>query len=547
MRQTIIAVTNEKGGTAKTTTSVSLSAALGALGQQVLLVDLDGQAAASRWLGVEEDNRLAEAMSRGGTFDPLRDVLPGVSLVPASGRLDSVAHELRPTQGGRLRKLLTQLEGFDYVLIDCPPSLGNRLIANALMAASHVIVPVETSILALDGLKILLTTLDDIREGFAHDIQLGGVLACRFDARTKLSRLVLAELRRALPGKVFETVIRENVRMRECPASGQSILTFAPDSHGADDYRALAREILAQPERWGKAQAEARTAPDPEIDLQVADLREHAAASVRQATRDATWRGPAQREDESLSHMQPEQAEEAPREESAEAAGEASEAPPAPAGPESEGTPPSLEVSIAELEEAASRLEDEKRQGTQPAAEQVSPDGPAETSPAEPAPAPMESVSLAAEPSSHEVGDSPAEQALKQWTQSRGGQRPGTQDQAEGDRDEPAYLPDAAASEERQEPVPLAHETQGFQVAEPSGEEAWRQEDRPLVAEPAHESPNDADTAEDGGPPDSQEDPFAALRAHLERMRQEGRLPASGAADDKRKNGGLLRRVFAAR
>lgn len=240
----IIAIVNEKGGSGKTTTAVNLSAALGELQRKVLLVDLDGQAASSRWLGVEDDNRFADALWAGEGLEPIVDVIPGVSLAPGSGKLDAVAHDLRPTQGGQLRKLLLNTKGFEYIIIDCPPSLGNRLIGNALLAATHAIVPVETSILALDGLKILLTTLQDIRDGFGHDIILKGVVACRFDARTKLSRFILTELKRALPGKVFNTVIRENVRVRECPASGKSILQFAPDSHAAEDYRSLAREIL---------------------------------------------------------------------------------------------------------------------------------------------------------------------------------------------------------------------------------------------------------------------------------------------------------------
>ncbi|MCK4626703.1 MAG: ParA family protein [Phycisphaerae bacterium] len=240
----IIAIVNEKGGSGKTTTAVNLSAALGEMKQKVLLVDLDGQAASSRWLGVEDDNRFADALWAGEGLEPITDVIPGVSLAPGSGKLDAVAHDLRPTQGGQLRKLLLNTTGFEYIIIDCPPSLGNRLIGNALLAATHAVVPVETSILALDGLKILLTTLQDIRDGFGHDIILKGVVACRFDARTKLSRFILTELKRALPGKVFNTVIRENVRVRECPASGKSILQFAPDSHAAEDYRSLAREIL---------------------------------------------------------------------------------------------------------------------------------------------------------------------------------------------------------------------------------------------------------------------------------------------------------------
>ena len=278
--RTCIAIINEKGGTAKTTTSVNLAAALGEQGQRVLLVDLDGQAASSRWVGVEEDNRLAEAMGRGGGLKPIPDVMPNVALVPASGKLDSVAHDLRPTQGGQLRRVLAEIsEDYDYILIDCPPSLGNRLIANGLLAATHVIVPVETSILALDGLKILLTTLEDVRDGFGHDIVLAGVLACRYDGRTKLSRLVLEELRRALPGRVFNTLIRENVRMRECPASGQSILAFAPDSPGAAYYRALATELLAQPQAWRVAVTQQAG------EHSVENLRNNAAAVVRESAR----------------------------------------------------------------------------------------------------------------------------------------------------------------------------------------------------------------------------------------------------------------------
>jgi chromosome partitioning protein len=272
-----IAIVNEKGGTGKTTTAVNLSAALGELGKKVLLVDLDGQAASSRWLGVEDDTSFADALWAGEAFAPIPEVMPGVALAPGSGKLDSVAHDLRPTQGGQLRKVLQLLPGFDYVIIDCPPSLGNRLIGNALLAATHAIVPVEASILALDGLRILLTTFQDVREGFGHDIVLRGVLTCRYDARTRLSRLVLAELNRALPGRVFRTVIRENVRVRECPGSGKSILAYAPDCHAAQDYRLLAKEMLAAPaEQTASANGEA-TGLESELTEEerqaVADLR----------------------------------------------------------------------------------------------------------------------------------------------------------------------------------------------------------------------------------------------------------------------------------
>jgi len=281
-----IAIVNEKGGTGKTTTAVSLAAALGSLGQHILLVDLDGQASTSRWFGVEEDNRLADALLAGEGLEPVEDISPGVSLAPATGKLDSVARDLRPSQSGQLRKVLRKVKDrYDLVIMDCPPSLNNRLIGNALLAATHALVPVETSIMALDGLKILLTTLEDINEGFEHQIVLAGVVACRYDVRTKLSRLVLDELRRALPNKVFNTVIRENVRMRECPASGKSILEFAPDSHAAEDYLALAKEMLANPDAWQQpacwATEDAHEIDDGTQRCSVDNLRTRAAATIR--------------------------------------------------------------------------------------------------------------------------------------------------------------------------------------------------------------------------------------------------------------------------
>jgi chromosome partitioning protein len=241
-----IAIVNEKGGSGKTTTSVNLAAALGAVNQRVLLVDLDGQAAATRWLGVEGDTRFADALWRGEGLEPLSEITPNVDLAPGHAKLDSVAHDLRPTQGGQLRKLLREVEDeYDIAMIDCPPSLGNRVIGNALVAATHAIVPVETSILAMDCMQSLLETIQDVRDGLGHDIELMGILACRFDGRTNLSRSVLSELHRALPGKVLNSIIRENVRLRECPAAGESILTYAPRSSGAKDYIYLADEIVS--------------------------------------------------------------------------------------------------------------------------------------------------------------------------------------------------------------------------------------------------------------------------------------------------------------
>jgi len=272
-----IAIVNEKGGTAKTTSTVNLAAALGRLGHRTLVVDLDGQAASSRWLGVEDDSRLAEALVRGGGLEPIAECRPNLDLAPACGKIDSIAHELRPTQGGQLRRVLSELSGrYDFVLIDCPPSMGNRLIGNAMLAADEALVPVETSILALDGLRLLLTMLGDVRDGFGHDIRLLGVVACRYDARTRLSRLVLAELQRALPEHVFASVIRSNVRLQECPAAQMTIFDYAAQSSAATDYMALAQEVLAGVPA-GRA--------EPKMDGQAAPVDESAYAELDQADR----------------------------------------------------------------------------------------------------------------------------------------------------------------------------------------------------------------------------------------------------------------------
>lgn len=350
-----IAIVNEKGGTGKTTTAVNFSAALGEAGRKVLLVDLDGQAASSRWLGVEENSSFADALCRGEGLEPIPEVVAGVSLAPGSGKLDSVAHDLRPTQGGQLRKLLAGVSGFDYTVIDCPPSLGNRLIGNALLAATHAIVPVETSILALDGLRILLTTLEDVREGFGHEIILVGVLACRYDPRTKLSRFVVDELKRALPGKVFQTVIRENVRVRECPASGQSILTFAPQCHAAEDYRALAAEFMALQDEAARpvthAEGDVQIELTPEEQQAVDEMRQQAdtmlhgfgAASVSQAAAEPAEAAPPEAGEDHEATPQAEPAETAPA-----AAGQPTEQPPT-----AEQAPPPPEAP----DEAASHAE----------------------------------------------------------------------------------------------------------------------------------------------------------------------------------------------
>lgn len=245
-----IAIANQKGGAGKTTSAVNLAAALGELEKRVLLLDLDPQASATRWLGVEDGGRgLRDALIEGGSLADLivSTSAPGVHLVPSSAWLVGVEKALAGEVGAEriLRKRLQTVPArrFDLLLIDCPPSLG-ILSLNALCASGDLIAPVEASAMALAGVADLVRTLEHVQERLDAHVTLLGVLVCRLKVQTNIGREVLEALRARFGDRVFETAIRETVRLTEAPSHKQPITTYDPNGAGAEDYRAAARELL---------------------------------------------------------------------------------------------------------------------------------------------------------------------------------------------------------------------------------------------------------------------------------------------------------------
>jgi len=247
-----LAIANQKGGSGKTTTSVNLAAALGEQGRRVLTVDLDPQHSATAWFGLRNAGKgvLGIFMGDGDLLEFIQATgAPGVDLAPSSAWLVGVEKILAGEVGAEtiLRRQLDKLPGdrWDYVLIDCPPTLG-ILTINALAAARELLVPVEAHVMALAGLAQLLHTVEVVKERLNPDLKVTGVLACRVDGRTRHARDVVDMLRERSGDLVYQTVIRENVRLAECPSFGQPITQYDPKSHGAADYRALAREVVHQ-------------------------------------------------------------------------------------------------------------------------------------------------------------------------------------------------------------------------------------------------------------------------------------------------------------
>lgn len=246
-----LALANQKGGVGKTTTAISLAAFLAAKGARVLLVDVDPQANATSGLGFDKWRLKAS------TYDVLLGQCPlaeaivltnrrGLELLPSAPDLAAAEVELTVAERRewRLRDALAPVAAsYDFVLIDCPPSLG-LLTVNALAAATDVLVPVQCEYLALEGLSLLLNTVERLRQSLNPELRVFGILMTMFDPRTNLSEQVVEEVRQHYPAAVFRTIIPRNVRLSEAPSHGKSILDYDASSRGAASYDALADEAL---------------------------------------------------------------------------------------------------------------------------------------------------------------------------------------------------------------------------------------------------------------------------------------------------------------
>jgi chromosome partitioning protein len=262
----VIAISNQKGGVGKTTTAVNFGAALADRGKRVLVLDLDPQGNGSTHLGVDIYNLDLSIYDVLVADEPLANVIrptgmPNLFCAPSNIDLSGAEVEMVSAVGREtiLKEAIDEwanpvdadanpaISGadFDFILIDCPPSLG-LLCINALAAADEILIPMQTEFFALQGMSKLMDVVEVIRKRINSRLHVGGIVACRMDTRTRLALEVLDDIKNHFPDLLFNTRIRQNVKLAESPSFGRTVLEYAPESNGAEDYRSLAAEYLGE-------------------------------------------------------------------------------------------------------------------------------------------------------------------------------------------------------------------------------------------------------------------------------------------------------------
>lgn len=254
----IIAITNHKGGVGKTTTVVNLGAALSQAGKKVLLIDMDPQAHLSYSLGLQAhkmDKTIYDIFTGAISFSDAIIQTKSLWLVPSSIELSGAGLEIANMEGRErlLANAAGTLDEWDFVLIDCPPSLG-LLTLNALTTADELFVPIQPEFLALQGVGRLLKIVKIVRERLDHHVEITGIIATLYDRRKRLNNEVISKVTEHFGDKLFKTFIRNNVSLAEAPSYGQSIFEYMPSSNGAKDYLNLSKEVLERSEQWQRKQ-----------------------------------------------------------------------------------------------------------------------------------------------------------------------------------------------------------------------------------------------------------------------------------------------------
>ncbi len=256
----VLAVSNQKGGVGKTTTAINLGTALAAIGERVLIVDMDPQGNASTGLGVPRETRritIYDVIVDGRSVHDaaVRTAVPGLDIIPADADMSGVEIELSQAdrRSYRLRDALAAQAsaghtGYDYVLIDCPPSL-NLLTLNAMAAADGVLVPLQCEFFALEGLTQLMKTIEMVRQSLNPTLEIQGLVLTMFDRRNALSGQVAADVRAHFGDKVYEAVIPRNVRVSEAPSFGKPVLIYDLKCTGSQAYLRLAKEVVGRERR----------------------------------------------------------------------------------------------------------------------------------------------------------------------------------------------------------------------------------------------------------------------------------------------------------